>query len=113
MMLNEHALLGFHKELEKSAVSKETGLKGLALGAALGAGLTYMSADKLDEVVSENKMMAVIAGALIGAGLLGGAGYLLGKDKVQPRVVDPRTGRPVPVMSMKPGMDSNRPPAWY
>lgn len=110
--LNEHSFLGFYKELEKTAVSTDTGLKGLALGAALGAGLTYMTADQLDDVVRENKTMAVITGALIGAGLMGGIGYFFGKKKPK-QVINPQTGRPIPVTRPTSRMDTNAPPEWY
>ena len=94
MELSSSVLQGFRQELEKLGESRELGLKGLAIGAALGAGLTYMSADELDEAISKNKGLAVIAGALIGATLLGGAGYFLGREK-------------------KSRMDTNQPPKWY
>lgn len=111
MSLNSHVLIGFRSEIEKIAVSSEMGLKGLAIGAALGAGLTYMSADKLEDVVSQNKTMAMIAGALIGAGVLGGAGYLLGKAKpATPQAVG---GPKISPRNAKAGFDSNKPPAWY
>ena len=80
-MLSEQSFLGFHEELEKNAADLTTGLQGLALGAALGAAVSGVGMHALEKLIQKNKQLAVIVGAIMGAGALGSAGFLLGHPR--------------------------------
>lgn len=82
--MNSNMLAGFKDELEKSAGSFEEGVKGLGVGALVGAVLSAVGTEALEKLVTRNKDIAIITGAIMGAGALGGAGFLMGgiKDAV-------------------------------
>lgn len=79
-------LLGFKQEFEKLSTSMEDGAKGVAIGALVGAVLAGLSTEMLEKLISRNKDLAIITGAMMGAGGLGSAGYVLGGENnvVQP-----------------------------
>jgi len=91
--MNKHMLEGFQAEMEKQSVSLEEGAKGLGVGAIMGAILAAMGSKALERLVVRNKDAAILAGAIMGAGSMGSAGYLLGKDKPDVTTV---TGQPAP-----------------
>jgi len=76
--MNSDMLLGFQDEMQKLSASAEDGIKGLGVGAILGALVSAVGVEALEKLVTRNKDLAIITGAIMGAGALGGAGYLLG-----------------------------------
>jgi len=94
--MNKHAMEGFRQEMTKLSVSLEDGAKGLGAGAIVGALLSAIGVETLHRLVSRNKDLAIITGAIMGAGALGGAGFLLGKKapvaKVTPAPTPPPSG---------------------
>ena len=95
MTPNEHVFTGFQQELEKQSADLATGLQGLALGAAIGAAISGIGTKVLEKLIQRNRDLAVITGAIMGAGALGGAGFILGKGKKKsPPVKDPRLIKP-------------------
>jgi len=77
--MNKHTADGFRDEMTKMAVSFEDGAMGLGVGAVVGAALSAVGTDVLQRLIANNKNLAIITGAIMGAGALGSAGFLLGK----------------------------------
>jgi len=96
--MNKNMLAGFRTEMEKQAISLEEGVKGLGVGAIMGAILAAMGAKALERLVVRNKDAAILAGAIMGAGTMGSAGYLLGQPKQNVTNVTPPPAPPAGVV---------------
>jgi len=77
--LDEIMLKGFYEELEKRSADLASGAEGLAIGALIGAALGGIGPLLLEKLISRNRDIAIATGALFGAGMLGAAGFVLGK----------------------------------
>lgn len=83
--------------IEKTA-DMEAALKGLLIGGALGAGVTFGGAKLIIELIKKNKKFAALIGGILGASLGAGAGLMLpssppvGSQTIQ---TGPYTGLPV------------------
>lgn len=85
--MNKHVMQGFSDEMQKLSTSVEDGVKGLGVGAVIGAIIAAVGTEALERLVTRNKDLAIITGAIMGAGALGGAGFLLGGKNVPPPAV--------------------------
>jgi hypothetical protein len=96
--LHPAMLKGFNAELQKLA-DVQTGAEGIAVGALIGAALGGVGPLLLERLISKNRDIAIAAGALFGAGVLGSAGFVLGKKKqaetppAQPQVAPDSSGK--------------------
>lgn len=62
--------------IEKTA-DMEAAFKGLLLGGALGAGVTFGGAKLIVEMIKKNKKFAALIGGILGASLGAGAGIMI------------------------------------
>ena len=62
--------------IEKTA-DMEAALKGLLVGGALGAGVTFGGAKLIIELIKKNKKFAALIGGVLGASLGFGAGLMI------------------------------------
>jgi len=85
--MNKHVMHGFNDEMQKLSTSIEDGVKGLGVGAILGAIIAAVGTEALERLVTRNKDLAIITGAIMGAGAMGGAGFLLGGKGNPPQPV--------------------------
>lgn len=62
--------------IEKTA-DLEAAFKGLLIGGALGAGVTFGGAKMIIEMIKRNKKFAALIGGILGASLGAGAGLMI------------------------------------
>lgn len=98
-------MVGFVEEMasidgiEKTA-DMEAALKGLLVGGALGAGVTFGGAKLIIEMIKKNKKFAALIGGVLGASLGAGAGLMMPSSPAAsagPQVIQtgPYSGLPV------------------